>query len=215
MSDLGVMVDSQLNMSALVTAVSRCCMFQLHQLRAVRHSLSTDIGSRLDYCNSLFAGVTSCLKTTLQSVQNAAARFISKSRKFDPVTPILQDLHWLPIRWRVDFKIATLVYKFLHCLAPPYLIDDCIPVSSLPGRQHLWSAESRAYCSSRRRLQTTNRDPSLFLDQTCGTVSQPNNERSRVFLFFAGNWKHTYLVCNCCHAHLWFRTNGLLIIIIV
>ena len=61
-SDLGVVVDSQMNMSAHVTAVSRSCLFQLRQLRAVRHSLSTDaaktlvsafISSRLDYCNSL------------------------------------------------------------------------------------------------------------------------------------------------------------------
>jgi len=67
-SDLGIIVDSQLNMSAHVTAVSRSCMFQLRQLRAVRHSLFTDvaktlvsafISSRLDNCNSLFTGVTS------------------------------------------------------------------------------------------------------------------------------------------------------------
>jgi hypothetical protein len=126
-------------------------MFQLRQLRAVRHSLSTDaaktlvsafISSRLDYCNSLLAGVTSGLMTKLQSVQNAAARFISKSGKFDHITPILRDLHWLPVRRRVDFKVATLVYKCLHGLAPPYLIDDCILVSSLPGRQHLRSADT-------------------------------------------------------------------------
>ena len=67
-SDLGVVVDSQLNMSAHVTAVSHSCLIQLHQLRAVRHSLSTDAAKslvsaffsrRLDYCNSLLAGVTS------------------------------------------------------------------------------------------------------------------------------------------------------------
>jgi len=87
-SDHVVMVDSQLKMSAHVTAVSRSCMFQLRQLRAVRHSLFTDAAktlvialssSRLDYCNSLFAGVTSGLMTKLLSVQNAAARFTSKS----------------------------------------------------------------------------------------------------------------------------------------
>ena len=80
-SDLGVMVDSQLNMSAHVTAVSRSCMFQLRQLRSVRHSLSTDaaktlvsafIGSRLDYCNSLFAGVLSDDKTTVRSACSSA-----------------------------------------------------------------------------------------------------------------------------------------------
>jgi len=54
---------------------------------------------------------------------------------------------------------------------------------------------------------TTRRDLSPFLDPTRGTVSPPNCERSRVLPFFAGNWNHTCSVCNCCHAHLWFRTN--------
>ena len=66
--------------------------------------------SRLHYCNSLLAGVTSGLQTKLQSVQNAAARFVSMSLKFDHITPILRDLHWLPVRRRIDFKVATLVY---------------------------------------------------------------------------------------------------------
>ena len=151
-SDLGVVVDSQLNMSAHVAAVSRSCLFQLRQLRAVRQSLSTDaaktlvsafISSRLDYCNSLLSGVTSGLLTKLQSVQNAAARFVSMSWKFDHITPILRDLHWLPVRRRIDFKVATLVYKCLHGFAPPYLIEDCVLVASLSGRQHLRSADTR------------------------------------------------------------------------
>jgi len=138
MSDLGAMIDSQLNVSFHMTAVSRSCKFQLHQLRAVRHSLSTDatktlvsafISRRLDYSNSLFACVMSGLMTILQSVENVAARFILKSGKFDHIKPILCDLHWLPVRQRVDFKVATLVYKCLHGLVPLYLIDDCIPVS--------------------------------------------------------------------------------------
>jgi len=55
------------------------------------------INSRLDYCNSLIAVATSGLLTKLQSVQNAAARFITMSRKFDHITPVLRDLHWLPV----------------------------------------------------------------------------------------------------------------------
>jgi len=48
---------------------------------------------------------------------------------------------------------------------------------------------------------------SSFFYPSCGIASQPNCERSRVLLFFAGNWKHTCSVFNCCHTHLWFRTN--------
>ena len=101
-SDLGVVVDSQLNMSVHVTAVSRSRLLQRRQLRAVRHSLSTDaaktlvsafISSRLDYCNSLLASVTSGLLMKLQSVQNAAARFVTMSWNFDHITAILRDLY--------------------------------------------------------------------------------------------------------------------------
>jgi len=150
-SDLGVVVDSQLNMSALVSAVSRSCLFQLRQLRTVRHSLSMDatktlasafISSRLDYCNSLLAGATSGLRTKLQFVQYAAARFVTMSLKFDIITPELRDLHWLPVRRRITFKVTTLVYKCLHGFVPPYLAEDCVLVASLSGRQHLRSADT-------------------------------------------------------------------------
>ena len=106
-----------------------------------RTLVSAFISSRLDYCNNLLSGVTSGLLTKLQSVQNAAARFVSMSWKFDHITPILRDLHWLPVRRRIDFKVATLVYKCLHGFAPPYLIEDCVLVASLSGRQHLRSAD--------------------------------------------------------------------------
>jgi len=150
-SNLGVVFDSQLSMSAHVTAVCRSCFFQLRQLRVVRNSLTPDaaktlvhafVSSRLDYCNSLLAGSTNSLVMKLQSIQNAAARLVTRSRKFDHITPVLRDLHWLPVRRRIDFKMATLVYKCLHGLAPPYLADDCIRVSTLPGRRHLRSADS-------------------------------------------------------------------------
>jgi len=88
------------------------CLFQLHPLRTVSHSLSVDaaktlasafISSRLDYCNSLPAGATSGLLTKLQSVQNAAARFVTMSRKFDHIKPVLHDLHWLHFRRIITF----------------------------------------------------------------------------------------------------------------
>jgi len=68
---------------------------------------------RLDYCNSLLAGAASGLLTKLQFVQNAAARFVTRSRKFDRITPVLRDLHWLSVRMRITFKVATLVYTYI------------------------------------------------------------------------------------------------------
>ena len=104
-------------------------IFQLRQLRAIRSSLTTDaaktlaqafVGGRLDYCNSLLYGVSEDLLRRLQSVQNAAARFITGARKYDHISPVLRDLHWLPLRQRIIFKIATLMHQCLNGLAPSY-----------------------------------------------------------------------------------------------
>ena len=58
---------------------------------------------------------------TMQSVLNAAARFVFRQRRFDHVTPALIDLHWLRVLERVRFKVATMIYRCLHVLAPQYL----------------------------------------------------------------------------------------------
>ena len=62
----------------------------------------------------------------LQLVQNAAARMITKTRKREHITPVLASLHWLPVVFRIDFKILLLVFKALNGLAPSYLVE-CLP----------------------------------------------------------------------------------------
>jgi len=68
------------------------------------------ISCRLDYCNSLLYGISDGLLQRIQSVQNAAARLVTGTRRSDHITPVLRQLHWLPIRQRVAFKIAGLVH---------------------------------------------------------------------------------------------------------
>ena len=67
------------------------------------------------------------------TVQNAAARVVTGTRKFDHITPVLHQLHWLPMRQRITFKLAIITFKCLRGLAPSYLADACIPVSSAGG----------------------------------------------------------------------------------
>ena len=59
----------------------------------------------------------------VQRIQNTAARILTRTRKHDHITPVLEALHWLPVVKRIDFKILTLAYKCLHNLAPKYLED--------------------------------------------------------------------------------------------
>jgi len=100
--NLGVIIDSQLTLSAQMAAVCRSGYYQLRQLRPVVRSMSSDavetlvqafISCHLDYCNSMFYGITDSLMSRLQSVQNAAARLVSGARRYDHITPVLQELH--------------------------------------------------------------------------------------------------------------------------
>ena len=82
------------------------------------------VSSRLDYCNSLFRGLSCFNQHKLQSIQNTLARIVTNHRKYAHVTPILKQLHWLPVKYRCMFKTATLVYKFVHS-GSPYFNHSC------------------------------------------------------------------------------------------
>ncbi len=77
--------------------------------------------SRLDYCNVLLGGCSARLINNLQMVQNEAARVLTRTRKYDHISPVMSTLHWLPIKHRIDFKILLITYKDLNGLASQYL----------------------------------------------------------------------------------------------
>jgi len=143
-----------------VAALRRSCLFQLRQLRMVRSSLTLEaaktlvhafVSSRLDYCNSLLYEIGVGLLTKLQTVQNAAARVVTETRKFDHITPVLRQLHWLAVHQGITFKLAMITFMCLRGLAPSYLADVCITVSSVVGRWQLRSAKSGALVVPRTR----------------------------------------------------------------
>lgn len=88
---------------------------------AIRSLVHTTITSKLDYGNSLLAGITNEQLHRLQRAQNVAARLVTHSHRHDHITPVLKQLHWLPVKERINYKIALLVFKCLHGLAPLYL----------------------------------------------------------------------------------------------
>ena len=130
--NLGVMFDDRMNMNAQVNAVVKSCNMQLRSIGEIRKYLSTDaaqnlihafITSRLDNGNSLLYGLPDYMIQKLQRVQNKAARILSRTPKYNHITPILKTLHWLPVKSRIDFKILTLTFKCLNDLAPEYLSE--------------------------------------------------------------------------------------------
>ena len=82
---------------------------------------------RIDYC--LLFGLPSVHLLKLQRLQNAAARLISNVPRYSHITPVLSSLHWLPVKFRTDFKILPLTFKAIYGHAPGYLTDlvaiDC------------------------------------------------------------------------------------------
>ena len=100
------------------------------------------ISCRLDYCNSLMSGMADSLLQKVQSVQNAAARLVSGASRRDHITPVLRELHWLPVRQRIHFKLGCLMYKSLSGQTPQYLADDVQLVAD-SGRRRLRSARYR------------------------------------------------------------------------
>ena len=110
LKNLGVTPDCNLNMTQHVLNIRRSAYIKVRQIGFTRHLLTAQatqalvcafILSRLDYCNCLLAGCSQSPIDRLQKVQNAAARLICRAKKLDYVQPILQSLHWLPIRARI------------------------------------------------------------------------------------------------------------------
>ena len=113
-----------------INATCKSGYYHLRNISRIRKCLTKEscvtlvhafISSRLDYCNSLLSGVPDCHINKLQVLQNSAARVVTFTRKFDHITPILYQLHWLPVKERIKFKILLLTYKALNGKAPQYI----------------------------------------------------------------------------------------------
>ena len=149
--DLGIYIDSDLSMRTHVVRTASGCFAVLRQLRSIRRCVSRQVLqslvvslvlTKLDYGCATLAGAPACLLDKLQSVMNAAARLICSARKYDHVTPLLRELHWLRVPERITFRLAVYAYRCQHGLAPSYLADDIRRVADVESRRRLRSAST-------------------------------------------------------------------------
>ena len=136
--------DSNLSMETHVNSLCRSLYLELRRIGQIRDYLTIEaaktlvcsmIFSRLDYCNSLLFGITETRISKLQRIQNCAARLVLRRSRHHESCSLLKELHWLPVHARIEYKIATIVYKSLHdSKFPSYLselIVPCNPTRSL------------------------------------------------------------------------------------
>ena len=132
--NLGIIFDNQMSMNNQVSSLSRSVSFHLRNISRIRrfldfntcnHVVRSLILSRLDYGNVLLLGTNKSEIARLQQLQNWAARLIFCSSKYEHTSPLLQQLHWLPINERIHFKAMLYIYKCLNGLAPSYLTPLC------------------------------------------------------------------------------------------
>ena len=161
--NLGVVFTNDLKLDQQVHHICCAAANSLRKIGRIRKYLdkqSTErlvhafISSRLDNCNSLFGSSSSSTLHGLQRIHNSAARIISRSRKFEHITPTLKELHWLPIKFRIDFKTLLLTYKCLHGLTADYLMDLISPY--IPSRS-LRSASEHQLCCAKYSLERYGR----------------------------------------------------------
>ena len=134
--NLGAIFDHKLTMIQHVNTICQSCYVHIWNIGAIRQFLTRDateklvhafITSRLDYSNSLLVGLPKYLTYRLQLIQNTAARIVTRSHKYQNITPVLCSLHWLPVDMCIVYKIALLTFKCLNNLAPLYLSELLIP----------------------------------------------------------------------------------------
>jgi hypothetical protein len=159
--NLGVYFDDSLSMVKHVNHVSKSVSFYLRGISRIREFLSRKsceslvhalISSRIDYCNSLLYGLPSSVLSKLQLVHNMAARVVTMTGKYEHITPVLADLHWLPIRQRIEYKVILLTFKALNDLAPSY-ISELIHMFQ-PINENMRSANKLLLDVPRSRLVT-------------------------------------------------------------
>jgi len=148
--DLGIYLDSDVSMRTHVSKTVASCFASLRQIKSIQRSVSRPlllslvtslILSRLDYGSATLAGVPAYLTDRLQSILHAAARLMNGSRKYDHISSLLRDLHWLQVPERIKYRLAVLVFRCRNHTAPEYLSRDLHWVADDDSRRRLRSAK--------------------------------------------------------------------------
>jgi hypothetical protein len=136
---LGIIFDSSHSFTDHISSVCKSSFLALCNFASIRRYLTIStatsvanalVSCRFEYCNSLFTSISNANFVRLQYIQNSLAHVETRKQKYDHITPSLKSLHWLPVRYRCDFKVLTLVYKYPSLGSPAYFGQVLKPLVS-------------------------------------------------------------------------------------
>ena len=188
-------MDSSLNFKTHTTKKCQSAMINFLKIRRIRHLLNTDTTaslclslciSHLDYCNAVLYNIPKVTLDKLQHIQNMCACLVLRKSKRDSISECLKQLHWLPVKQRVHFKILVLTYKCLHGQGPAYLIDLLQPNkptrpglrSSAPKDSYLQLSVPRTKCKTFADRSFSMAAPTLW-----NSLPQHIKEATSVLMF--------------------------------
>ena len=128
--NLGVWFDSKFQFQTHINKTCQSAFYYIYNIRRIRKFLSFEAAktlvqalviSRLDYCNSVLYGIPAIHTNKLQRVQNAGSRLLTNKPRYSHITPVMVDLHWLPVRFRIIFKVILFTFKAVHGTAPTHI----------------------------------------------------------------------------------------------
>ena len=132
---IGITLDNKLSFNTHITNVCQESYFHIRALRHIRplldHATANTLAcsivhTRLDYCNSLLFGTSSHNINRLQLVQNRLARVVCQAPSRSSATELLKRLHWLPVKSRIEYKIAAITHKVIHDEESATYLQHCI-----------------------------------------------------------------------------------------
>ena len=197
---LGVRLDQTLSMSRHISDVCRSSFLSLRRIGCIRPYLSdraisclvnSIVTSRLDFCNSSLTGITTDQLNRLQRIQNCAARLIMKKRKYDHITPVIYELHWLPLEFRIQYKLAVLAFRHFEGTLPTYLSAT---LRTYEPARSLRSSTERLLKSPRVNLKSAGERSFHLLVQPFGIRFQTASVTYIRFLSSKSNLKLIFFV---------------------
>jgi len=174
-------------MKSHISKIASVCFFHLRRLRQLRgvvtdksmkHLVTSMVLSRIDYCNSELFGLPASTLAPLQCVQNVAAQLVLKLDHRTPVKSALQRLHWLPVKARTEFKIATLMHAIHRQRGPAYLSNMMQFNTAESARLQLRSSTTNAVFVVRTRTQFGKRAFSVCCPSIWNQISPSHQKPS-------------------------------------